>query len=65
MHGGISPDLVSTKQLEKIERQPVIPENGILCDLLWSDPDKEIDYWERNERGISFAFGAKALEKFL
>lgn len=61
MHGGISPDLVSINQLEKIERVSVIPENGILCDLLWSDPDKGIDFWERNEWGISFAFGQKAL----
>lgn len=65
MHGGISPDLISIKQLEKIERQAVIPESGVLCDLLWADPDKGIDFWERNERGISFAFGPKALQKFL
>ena len=43
----------------------MIPESGILCDLLWSDPDKTIENWERNERGVSFSFGIKALEYFL
>jgi serine/threonine-protein phosphatase PP1 catalytic subunit len=38
---------------------------GLLCDLLWSDPDKEIDGWGPNERGVSVVFSASIVEKFL
>jgi serine/threonine-protein phosphatase PP1 catalytic subunit len=30
---------------------------GLLCDLLWSDPDKDITGWSENDRGVSFTFG--------
>lgn len=38
---------------------------GLLCDLLWSDPDKEITGWGENDRGVSFTFGADVVGKFL
>jgi serine/threonine-protein phosphatase PP1 catalytic subunit len=65
MHGGLSPELDFVDQLSQLTRESVIPEQGMLCDLLWSDPDPEIDNWERNERGISFTFGKTVLERFL
>ena len=39
MHGGLSPDLYDPRELNKIERPLDIPNKGVLCDLLWSDPD--------------------------
>lgn len=36
-----------------------------LCDLLWSDPDKETQGWGESDRGVSFTFGADIVEKFL
>ena len=65
VHGGLSPDLKHIEQIEKINRPLEIPENGFLCDLLWSDPDKDKEYWERNTRGISVTFGKTALKEFL
>ncbi len=38
MHGGVSPDLNSTKDIEKIDRKVEPPLKGFLCDLLWADP---------------------------
>ncbi|HEV7738401.1 MAG TPA: metallophosphoesterase, partial [Chlamydiales bacterium] len=38
---------------------------GLLCDLLWSDPDKEITGWSENDRGVSFTFGADVVSRFL
>lgn len=29
---------------------------GLLCDLLWSDPDKDVQGWAENERGVSYVF---------
>lgn len=38
---------------------------GLLCDLLWSDPDKEIIGWSENDRGVSFTFGPDVVTRFL
>lgn len=38
---------------------------GLLCDLLWSDPDKDTSGWGENDRGVSFTFGADVVSKFL
>ena len=38
---------------------------GLLCDLLWSDPDKEVQGWGENDRGVSFTFGPDIVSKFL
>ena len=58
MHGGLSPNLKSLDQIRQITRPTEIPETGILCDLLWADPDKETQGWGENERGVSYVFGA-------
>jgi serine/threonine-protein phosphatase PP1 catalytic subunit len=36
-----------------------------LCDLLWSDPNKDITGWSENDRGISFTFGPDVVSRFL
>ena len=38
---------------------------GLLCDLLWADPDKETVGWGENDRGVSFTFGPEIVSKFL
>ena len=41
-----------------------MPDNGLLCDLLWSDPDKDVAAWGDNERGVSHTFGTNIVKKF-
>ena len=66
MHGGLSPSLDSLKAIENIVRPTSVPEVGLLCDLLWSDPDKTLQTgWGLNDRGVSFTFAADVVEKFL
>ncbi|KAK9343297.1 Metallo-dependent phosphatase-like protein [Lipomyces starkeyi] len=65
MHGGLSPDLNSMEQIRRIMRPTDIPDCGLLCDLLWSDPDKDITGWSENDRGVSFTFGADVVSRFL
>jgi serine/threonine-protein phosphatase PP1 catalytic subunit len=65
MHGGLSPDLKSMDQIRNIPRPVDVPDVGLLCDLLWSDPDKEIDRWGENDRGVSYTFGADVVAEFL
>ena len=51
-----------------------MPESGILCDLLWSDPAGDNSpftlnivpkMWGDNERGVSYVFGEKVVKQFL
>lgn len=65
MHGGISPDLHHLDQIKSICRPTEIPDAGLLCDLLWSDPDANIKSWSKNARGVSVTFGAEVLLEFL
>jgi serine/threonine-protein phosphatase PP1 catalytic subunit len=65
MHGGISPDLTSFDQITRIMRPTDVPDEGLLCDLLWSDPDADANGWCENERGVSYTFGADVLSNFL
>ncbi|KAJ6534115.1 protein phosphatase type 1 [Mycena capillaripes] len=65
MHGGLSPDLQSMDQIRRIMRPTDVPDTGLLSDLLWSDPDKDVNGWGENDRGISFTFGADVVARFL
>ena len=65
MHGGLSPDLVSLDRIRKIVRPTEVPDKGLLCDLLWSDPDKNVDGWGTNERGVSVTFNEGIVNKIV
>lgn len=65
MHGGISKELINVSQLKTIKRPLEVPDNGLICDLLWSDPSMDTVTWGPNERGVSCTFSPKVLEAFL
>ncbi|BFG14117.1 hypothetical protein CerSpe_003910 [Prunus speciosa] len=65
MHGGLSPELNNLNQIKSLQRPTDVPDSGLLCDLLWSDPSKDIQGWGPNERGVSFTFGADRVTEFL
>ena len=52
-------------QIVEIQRPVEVPQQGLLCDILWSDPDKDVQGWGENDRGVSFTFGADVVSKFL
>ncbi|KAM3177240.1 Serine/threonine-protein phosphatase PP1-beta catalytic subunit [Hymenolepis weldensis] len=64
-HGGLSPDLQTMEQIRRVLRPTDVPDTGLLCDILWADPDKETHGWGENDRGVSFVFGVDVVEKFL
>ena len=65
IHGGLSPDMESPDDLKRVARPVDVPDTGLLCDTLWSDPDKDISGWAENDRGVSYTFGADVVSKFL
>lgn len=65
MHGGLSPELNCPSEIKRVVRPTDVPDTGLLCDLLWSDPEKEIQGWGENDRGVSFTFGADIVGSFL
>jgi serine/threonine-protein phosphatase PP1 catalytic subunit len=64
MHGGLSPELKNLQNIKDINRPTDIPDSGLLCDLLWSDPDKDIAEYDENDRGVSVIFGEKIVQDF-
>lgn len=65
MHGGLSPDLDHLSQIFDIPRPTDVPDEGLLCDLLWSDPDANVMGWGYNARGVSYTFGHDIIADFL
>ncbi|KAM3724889.1 Serine/threonine-protein phosphatase PP1 isozyme [Dirofilaria immitis] len=64
MHGGLSPHLNNIAMLEKLPRPSIVPPYGIMCDVLWSDPDDRYPGWALSARGISFTFSSKVVKEF-
>ena len=63
VHGGLSPLITTVDQIRLINRRGEIPHEGVMCDLLWSDPQMK---WNMsfNNRGVSWIFGYKVLNEF-
>lgn len=58
MHGGLSPELLDAnyqqqnntvahesglEKINQIQRPCDVPDSGLLCDILWSDPDPSVE----------------------
>jgi len=57
MHGGLYSDLnVTLDDIRKEDRRKEIPERGIMCETLWSDPCSENGI-QPSHRGIGVRFG--------
>jgi len=65
MHAGLSPELNNFDQIRKLVRPTDVPDTGLICDLCWGDPDKDIAGWAENDRGVSFIFGPDVVSSFL
>ena len=65
VHAGLSPDFHSMEQIRSIPRPTDVPDIGLMCDLLWADPDKHIQGWGEGDRGVSYYFGPDVLASFL
>ncbi len=69
-HGGISPDLFKLKDINNIDRYREVEYQGLMCDILWSDPDEDFNsdssIWKLNkQRNCSYFYNANNVSKFL
>lgn len=64
MHGGLSPHIESLEDIEQVPRPSIIPPYGMMCDIVWSDPDTHQPGWSLSCRGISFSFDETVVEQF-
>ena len=51
--------------MPRARRPTEVPDEGLLCDVLWSDPEPNQKGWGENDRGVSFTFGTDVVTKFL
>jgi len=72
VHGGLSPYLKKIEDILNIKRPIEIPDIGLLCDLLNSDPDKDVLEYDENklehngkDMGYSVVFGEKIVLDFI
>ena len=65
IHGGLfSKDGVTINELKKLDRGIDVPTEGLMTELLWSDPRDE-NGWRPSDRGAGVYFGEDVTEKFL
>ncbi|XP_059047787.1 serine/threonine-protein phosphatase 5 [Achroia grisella] len=65
MHGGLfSKDDVTLDDIRKVNRNTQPPEDGIMCELLWSDPQPMLGR-SPSKRGVGCQFGPDVTERFL
>jgi serine/threonine-protein phosphatase PP1 catalytic subunit len=65
VHGGLSQSLATLDQIMALQRPLEIPEDGMLCDLVWADPSPCGDGFLPSNRGVSWLFGADRVDEFL
>lgn len=53
------------KVIKEIKRPCPVPLQGLLCDLLWSDPSADIKGYAPSPRECAFLFGPDIVEEFM
>ncbi|XP_011163742.1 serine/threonine-protein phosphatase 5 [Solenopsis invicta] len=65
MHGGLfSRDDVTLQEIKEIDRNRQPPDEGLMCELLWSDPQPQMGR-APSKRGVGVQFGPDVTQNFL
>ena len=63
LHGGLSPSIETLDNIKMLDRMQETPQEGPMCDLLWSDPEDRFG-WGMSPRGAGYIFGHDISEQF-
>jgi len=64
-HGGLfKEDGITLERIDKVSRFRQPPDEGVMCDLLWSDP-QELPGRSPSKRGVGTQFGPDITENFV
>ena len=63
LHGGLSPSIETLDNIKMLDRYQETPQEGPMCDLLWSDPEDRFG-WGMSPRGAGYIFGHDISEQF-
>jgi serine/threonine-protein phosphatase 5 len=65
VHGGLfAKDDVTIEELKKLNRNRQPPDEGAMCEMLWSDP-QQFPGRAPNKRGVGITFGPDVTKRFL
>lgn len=64
-HGGLSQEMSSFHDILQLPRLTEIPAEGLLCDLLWADPERGLQGFVPSDRGVSYVFGEDVVRAFV
>jgi hypothetical protein len=56
VHGGLSPAVPTLDAIRALDRKQEVPHEGPMCDLMWSDPEEDVDGWGLSPRGVRVMF---------
>lgn len=65
IHGGVGPSLKEVSMLQNLYRPIYTFDQGVVTDVLWSDPTDDTEDFVPSHRGTGFCFGKNVLTKFL
>ena len=65
IHGGIGPSVKEVSMIQNLYKPIYSFDQGIITDLLWSDPSDTVDEFGPSPRGTGHLYGAVSLAKFI
>ncbi|GIQ80008.1 hypothetical protein KIPB_000728 [Kipferlia bialata] len=65
VHGGLSPVSLDADAVVELNRRAEPPSDGLICDMLWSDPNDDIEEFGKSTRGAGHHFGTAVTRRFL
>lgn len=64
VHGGLGPAVRTVESIREIKRPYVLTDQDPMYDIVWADPQKNIEDWGNGRRSTSCSFGETPLLEF-